>query len=152
MTVEPSVAAVETAVTDLVRLLNRPRFARRLMAEAGVSIELGASWALGRLDRLGPSRPSELAASLGVDASTITHRLQALERAGYAERVPDPADGRASIVRVSTTGHDALERIRAARRALFDTLVADWSDKERTTFTTMAERLTAALTEELHES
>ena len=147
-----TVADVEVAVTDLVRLLNRPWFARRLMAEANVSIEVGASWALARLDRLGPSRPSDLATSLGVDASTITHRVQALERAGYVERVGDPADGRASIVRLSPAGEGALTRIREARRALFEQLLSTWSDADRITFTALVERLTAALTEELGES
>jgi DNA-binding MarR family transcriptional regulator len=150
-TAPSTVAAVELAVTDLVRLLHRPRFTRRFMAEAGVSIEVGASWALARLDRIGPSRPSELASSLGVDASTITHRLKALEREGYVERVADPADGRAAIVRVSADGHAALEQIRAARRALFETLVADWPEADQRAFASMAERLTAALTEELAE-
>jgi DNA-binding MarR family transcriptional regulator len=144
--------AVDAALGDLVRLFNKPAFVRRLTADANVAIEVGASWALARIGRIGPCRLSDVAASLGVDASTITHRVQALERAGYVERVADPADGRASIVRLSAEGVAALERIRAVRREIFEGLVADWTDEERTAFTAMVERLTAALTEELSEA
>jgi len=143
---------VEVAVSDLIRLFNRPAVQRRLMADAGVAIEVGAYWALVRIDDLGVCRPSELAASLGVDASTITHRLQALERDDYVERLTDPADGRACQVRLSSDGAAALARLRAARRALFECLLLGWDEQERADFAAAAARLRAALRGEVGEA
>lgn len=143
--------AVEAAVSDLIRLFKRPAVQRRLMADAGVAIEVGAYWALGRIHGLGVCRPSELAASLGVDASTITHRLRALEQGGYIERLTDPADGRAFQVRLSPDGAAALSRLHAARRALFERLLDGWSDRERRDFAAAAARLRDALREEVRE-
>src|SRR5699024_6708249 len=45
-------------------------------------------------------RTSQLAEALGNDASTISRRLTWLESRGLIERLPDPSDGRASIVRL----------------------------------------------------
>src|SRR5579859_2243906 len=146
-----TIVEVESTLSELVRMLNRPAVTRRLMAEADVAIEVGASWALGRIGRIGPCRLSELAASLGVDASTITHRVQALERSGYVERLADPADGRASVVQLSPPGSAALVRLRAARRSLFGRLVQGWEDAERRQLATALERIAGALSREIDE-
>ena len=143
--------SVESAVTDLIRVFKRPAVQRRLMEDAGVAIEFGAYWALGRVAALGPCRPSELAASLGVDASTITHRIQALERSGLVERSTDPTDGRACNVHLSEAGTGALTRLREARRALFDQLLEGWSPDEQSRFAAAAERLRIALEREIRE-
>jgi DNA-binding MarR family transcriptional regulator len=139
------VAELETALSELVRLLNRPSLSRVLMARAGVDADVGPLWALGRIDRLGACRPSELAASVGVDASTITHRIQALERAGYLERAADPGDGRACVVSLSPEGRAALDRFRQARRALYARLLASWTAEEQRQLTGGLERLRTAL-------
>ena len=151
-TAADTIREVEVALSDLIRLFNRPVVQRHVMAEAGVAIEVGASWALRRLADLGPCRPSDLAAALGVDASTITHRIQALERGGLVERVTDPADGRACIVRLSPDGEGALIRLRAARRALFERLLAGWDDRERGDLAAGLDRVRTALADELRES
>ena len=147
-----TVREVEVALSDLIRLFNRPTVQHHLMAEAGVAIEIGPYWALRRLADLGACRPSDLAAALGVDASTVTHRLQALERSGFVERVTDPADGRACIVRLSPDGTAALARLRAARRGLFERLLAGWEDHERGALAAGIARVRAALADELRVS
>jgi DNA-binding MarR family transcriptional regulator len=143
--------SVEAAVTDLIRVFKLPAMQRRLMEDAGVAIEYGAYWALGRIGTLGSCRPSELAASLGVDASTITHRIHSLERGGFVERSTDPTDGRACNVHLSEAGAAALARLREARRALFDQMLAGWSPDEQSRFAAAAERLRIALEGEIRE-
>lgn len=61
------------------------------------------------LARLGPhgTRVTELAAQARVTKQTAGHLVDQLERAGYVERVPDPADGRARLV-VATERAEAL--------------------------------------------
>ena len=63
--------------------------------------------AQGRLfQRIAPggSRITDLAEQAGVTKQTATFLVEQLERAGYVERVPDPTDGRARLVRITERG------------------------------------------------
>lgn len=83
------------------------------MAEAGYG---DITVAQGRLlQRIAPdgTRLTELAEAAQVTKQTAGFLVDQLERAGYVERVPDPADGRARLVRL--TGR-ALEGIPFADR------------------------------------
>ena len=88
---------------------------------AGIARQAGhvlppASWALlEHLDSIGPMRVSDIAACHGVDVSSVTPRLQALEGAGLVERGTAPADRRASVISIGAAGRAALGRIHAAR-------------------------------------
>src|SRR5215213_10087652 len=53
-------------------------------------------------------RYSALALQVGVDVSVASRQLAVLERLGYVERRPDPQDGRASLLRLTAAGADAL--------------------------------------------
>ena len=49
-------------------------------------------------------RARQLAERLGISAASLSDSLKALETKGWIERAPDPADGRAAIVRLSHEG------------------------------------------------
>ncbi|MEO9139519.1 MAG: MarR family transcriptional regulator [Jatrophihabitans sp.] len=66
--------------------------------------------ALDRLRLEGPLRVSELAAREAISQPGSTLLVNRLADAGYAERVPDPTDGRASLVRITSTGEAVLRR------------------------------------------
>jgi DNA-binding MarR family transcriptional regulator len=51
--------------------------------------------------------PTDLYRGLMRSSGTMTHRLRRLESEGLIERVPDPADGRAKIIRLSERGREA---------------------------------------------
>jgi DNA-binding MarR family transcriptional regulator len=65
--------------------------------------------------RLGPdgTRLSELAEQALVSKQTATHLVDQLERAGYVERVVDPSDARARLVRMSPRGAEVIAVARA---------------------------------------
>jgi DNA-binding MarR family transcriptional regulator len=149
---EDTLVRAEQALTELMRLFNRPIVQRRQIARAGLEIEIGAAWTLGRLGQLGPSRPTDLAQSLGVDASSITHRVRALERAGLIERLADPDDGRAWVIGLSAAGAAALAALRAARAEFVGRLLAGWSDADRHDFGIALDRVRASLEAELDEA
>lgn len=67
------------------------------------------------LERDGDQRCSALAALAGVDVSVASRQLAVPERSGYVERRPDPLDGRASLLRLTPAGADALDAARALR-------------------------------------
>jgi DNA-binding MarR family transcriptional regulator len=70
------------------------------------------------------TRLNVLAARAQVAKQTATALVDKLERAGYVERVPDPADGRARLVRLTSR---ALEVIPFAR-AEEDRIEAEWTE------------------------
>jgi len=62
-------------------------------------------------------RLTELAELAGMTKQAVGEAVSDLERLGYAERVPDPSDGRAKIIRLTATGS-------AAQRAGFEIIGA----------------------------
>ena len=85
----------------------------RITPADGMSLTTAAT--LGRLDREGEHRLSELAAAEGVTQPAMTQLVSRLERDGLAERRGDPADRRVVLVRVTAAGREAVARRRAAR-------------------------------------
>ena len=65
----------------------------------------------------GPMRIGALAQAEQVEPPTMTRLVDAMERDGYVERVPDPRDRRAVIVRPTNEGTRALKQGRAQRVA-----------------------------------
>jgi len=86
--------------------------------------------------------PSEIAAALGVPRSSITRRIQELQRTGKAEIEPSVSDGRSYRVRLTRTGRAELDTLAAKGRDLFAAWISDWTSEEIHTFTALARRLT----------
>jgi DNA-binding MarR family transcriptional regulator len=68
------------------------------------------------------TRPGELARRAGVTPQAMAEIVGYLQARGYAERVPDPADGRARIVRLTPRGRQAS----AVAAQVFTDLEARW--------------------------
>jgi DNA-binding MarR family transcriptional regulator len=58
---------------------------------------------------------TEVAARLGIAVTTASDRIRRLEERGFAEREPNPADGRSHLVSLTQAG-----------RAAFETTFANW--------------------------
>ena len=63
-----------------------------------------------------------LAERAQIAKQTATALVDRLERAGYVERVPDPSDGRARLVRMTARAEAALPIARAEE----DRIEAEW--------------------------
>ena len=76
--------------------------------------------------RIGPNgtRLTELAQAAQVTKQTTGFLVDQLERAGYVERVEDPADGRARLVRITPRGARTIP-IGAAEIAVVE---AEWAE------------------------
>jgi DNA-binding MarR family transcriptional regulator len=57
-----------------------------------------------------------------VTKPTVVYLVNELERLGYVERIPDPADGRAKLVRLTERGGKAQD----AARELVAQIEQDW--------------------------
>jgi DNA-binding MarR family transcriptional regulator len=84
-----------------------------------------------RLESDGPSRVAALAAALGLDGSTVTRQVSALETRGWVTRSTDAEDARATVVTATKEGLAAMNELRNYRRSRVETLFAGWSAAER---------------------
>ena len=67
---------------------------------------------LSQIEHLGPVRPSDLAAAMAMEASTLTRNLQPLLKSGWAEIGPG-SDGRTRVITATAAGR--AKRAEAAR-------------------------------------
>jgi DNA-binding MarR family transcriptional regulator len=78
----------------------------------------------GNIDPEG-TRLTELAERAFMTKQSVGEVVSDLEQRGYAERVPDPSDGRAKIIRLTERGQAA----RALGMQLIDELEQEWGER-----------------------
>jgi DNA-binding MarR family transcriptional regulator len=76
--------------------------------------------------RIGPrgTRVSDLAAQARVTKQSAAFLVEQLEAAGYVERIPDPADGRARLVRLTARA----DKVVRTANAEVERVLAEWAD------------------------
>ncbi len=79
------------------------------------------------------TRMSDIALDLGVTARTITTMVDALEREGLIERVPDGNDRRAISLVLTEEGEASIPRIKTALDDIGAAIMAPLSDAEQET-------------------
>ncbi|MCZ2823393.1 MULTISPECIES: MarR family winged helix-turn-helix transcriptional regulator [unclassified Modestobacter] len=97
------------------------------------------------LEQDGAQRCSALAERAGVDVSVASRQVAVLERSGLVERRPDPLDGRASLIDLSTAGVAALAHTRRLRGRWAVEALADWTEGEAREFSGLLEKLADGL-------
>jgi DNA-binding MarR family transcriptional regulator len=109
---------------------NRGVLGEALFAVAGVAVRrkgrtlslTGAS-ALATLERTGPRRLTDLAATEEVTQPSMTALVTQLEELGYAERRRDPADARVVLVAITRAGRQHLRAMRRAGASVLTALI-----------------------------
>ncbi len=95
----PSVDRFDEALQTVARSITQVRLHERLLQSAGVRLDRAGATLLYKLSAKGDAlRVTDLAEMLGVDAPTVTRKVQQLERDGMVVRHTDPDDGRASRI------------------------------------------------------
>jgi DNA-binding MarR family transcriptional regulator len=130
-------------------------FFRRLRAlgstiarEVHPGLEPGGYALLVRLDEVEEARSSDLACYFNIGKPTASRQLRSLEELGLIARQPDPADGRAQLLRLTPEGRRRLGRVREGRQARMRQLLGAWGTDEVRTLARMLGRLNS-LSEEL---
>lgn len=100
----------------------------------GEQIDRALYGILCRVQDAGTLRLGDLAVTFGLDPSTITRQVQALERAGLLERSPSPDDGRVSLLTLTERGQETTTRTREYRRRWLESLLSSWTGEEREEF------------------
>ena len=96
------------------------------MAEAGFGdVREGHGCVFGFIDLEHGSRLTDLAERAGLTKQAVGEAVAELERKGYLERVPDPEDGRAKIIKLTARGVDAAH----TGRRLFKEIEDEWGER-----------------------
>jgi DNA-binding MarR family transcriptional regulator len=123
-TISPSAAGVsemppDSGVIDVTRLrVALARLSRRMRRHQLAGLTPTQLAALSTVEISGPLRLGDLAAAEGIAPSTLTRIVSVLEDAGYVRRDADPRDARASMLAITPSGHEMLEKLREEGTAL----------------------------------
>ncbi|WBO65269.1 MarR family winged helix-turn-helix transcriptional regulator [Streptomyces camelliae] len=114
--------------------------ARQLSAVGAVKRDLGrilppdcpagSAAVLTLLGRHGDMRMSKLAELLAVDMSVTSRHVAHVAARGWIERLPDPADKRSRILRLTPSGLAQLDELSRRTTHLLAERLADWTDDE----------------------
>ena len=97
----------------------------RRVYEAGYTdIRPGHGCVFGNIDPDG-MRLTDLADRAGMTKQSVGEVASDLEQRGYVERVPDPSDGRAKIIRLTERGREA----QAVGHTLIDGIEKSWAER-----------------------
>jgi len=99
--------------------------------QAPVQMSSSTVTALDTLLRAGPMRISELSERESISQPGVTSLVTRLERSGYAERVPDDTDRRATLVRITPAGKAFLAEWHRLRASALRTQLAHLDEADR---------------------
>jgi DNA-binding MarR family transcriptional regulator len=97
----------------------------RVAAAGYADIRPGHGCVFGNIDPEHGSRLTELAERAKMTKQSVGEVTSDLEQRGYLERVADPSDGRAKIIRLTTRGREAY----VIGRQLIDELEREWAER-----------------------
>jgi DNA-binding MarR family transcriptional regulator len=100
---------------------------------------------MSELERSGSLGIAALADATQVDISTASRQIAPLERQGLIRRLPNPADGRGSLIEITLLGLDRLRATREERHATLLELLRDWLERDRAAFASYLARLNQAI-------
>lgn len=138
--------ATEQIEQQLTILLRRVQRIHLSTSSGEMDIERSAYGILCRLADDGPQRLGVLASGFGLDPSTITRQVQAMERVGLVERHSDAQDRRASILQLTEEGRSVLAHTRAHRRQRMEAVFADWDGQDREELARLLTKLNDSIT------
>ena len=137
---------LEEALARLGRTLRRIKIPNAYLKR---DIDINTYWQLSPLRSREAMRPSELAAQLALDNSTVSRQLQRLEAQGLVERTNDPADARAQLIRLTGDGRHMLDIVSSARRGMIASAVAHWEVQDQECILRLISQLTNELESEI---
>jgi DNA-binding MarR family transcriptional regulator len=106
---------------------------KRIVDEAmqGAGLSMARAKLLDRLIAQGPTRQQALAECFGFAPRSITDMVDGLERDGLAERLDDPGDRRAKLVRITAAGELAVNAALRVRDELIQHIFGVLSPADR---------------------
>ncbi|MGH8889452.1 MAG: MarR family winged helix-turn-helix transcriptional regulator [Acidothermaceae bacterium] len=134
----------------LGRLFRAGALADAELGRGLVSFDLQPGWfdLLAALRRAGEPyelHPTQLMSATMLSSGGMTKRLDRLVEAGLVARRPDPADRRATLVRLTSRGRKTIDKALPVHVGNEDRLLAVLNAKDRKALDTLLRKLLAAL-------
>jgi DNA-binding MarR family transcriptional regulator len=138
-----------TVVVGLVATLTRSLHSGRAHLARSRGLEPGSNQVLRHLLEHGQMRSSELTARSCVDAGLVSRQIKSLVESGLVERIPDPVDGRASLVRATDAGEVLFKQNEDIQVEFFERVFADWEKEDQAQFEKLLTKFVQDLTREV---
>lgn len=140
---------VERELTRLLRRFRRALSAYAVTVHPGLDVA-GYSLLLAIVDAeaetgVGDVRVAALEDRLQLHKSTLSRGLAGLEHLGMVQRVADPDDARARLVRLTADGRRRLGRLQTQRLAVLARVLDSWRSEDLTALGDLLERLNTEL-------
>lgn len=139
-------SATEQIEQQLTILLRRVQSIHLSTSSGEIDLDRSAYGILCRLADEGPQRLGSLATAFGLDPSTITRQVQALEKAALVHRRADEDDRRASILDLTEEGRKVLQHTRAYRRERLQEIIDEWSAGDLDEFARLLTKMNDSIT------
>ncbi|MFF0435159.1 MarR family winged helix-turn-helix transcriptional regulator [Streptomyces sp. NPDC004327] len=101
----------------------------------------GSAIVMALLKHHGDMRMGRVSELMAVDMSVSSRHVAHTAERGWVERLPDPADKRSRILRLTPAGADKLAELDDRLTAMLAHHLADWSDDDVDQLTTLLARL-----------
>jgi DNA-binding MarR family transcriptional regulator len=140
-------ARIEELLLALILRANRARIYDDLLKGAKLSIDKALYPVLSATAAIEPARVADIAEVVGLNPTTTSRHLSALEREGLVSRAKSTRDARVAVIELTSQGKRAIRGLRDARRAVFARLLADFDEAELQQFGDYLQRLQDAFAE-----
>ncbi len=138
-------AAIQTALGVVARRAKDFELHEAIGARVGHRLEGPYYGTLSRLGLVEQCTVTELAGLLGLELSTVSRRVKALEDRGLVEREVSPTDRRTSLLRLTPEGRQLFEALSGSWREMLTEVLVDWDPFSIEVFAELFSRFADAL-------
>ena len=136
---DDELGSIERSVTCIVGLAEARRSSTD-SRELRYPLDRAAYSVLCRIEEASSIRLTELAVTMGIDLSTASRQVRALEERGLVARTGDPDDQRTKRLDLTEQGLAALDDARALRISTLRSRLSSWPEDDLTELARLLER------------
>ena len=138
-------AMIQAALGTVARRAKDASLHEALGERVGHRLEGPSYGTLSRLGLVEQCTMTELAGLLGLEISTVSRRVKALEDRGLVERETSPTDRRAALLRLTPEGRALFERLSTSWREMLAEVLDGWDPLSIEVFSELFRRFADAL-------
>lgn len=144
-------ADFSTALQALVTSMNSTAVRERILAESRFPLvgDMPAFLLLNQLIYRTLARPTDVADAIGTGRSNVSKIVRRLEEVGLVGRMPDPDDGRQTVIGLTSAGREVAQRVMQVTSDAYEIIFEDWSDADFDQLETLVVRLVADIDDRL---
>lgn len=133
---------LEQVMSQLHRGMSRHKSWEHVAAQAGVNLDRTSAIILHLLavPENSQCKLHQIAEKLGIEAPSVTRKVQLLEQVGLLSKSIDAKDARSYRLQLTEKGQAVASRLREAKRATLKATLTDWSSADRKAFISLLQK------------